>query len=146
MVDRWGWAIQTSIPAVLDYPVRSVTQSWCALPASLSVSCLLRGVSSPRFHQGLHQRFGRVPVRRWMAYEDRCPREAYPREREVIVRGLLRGSSVRDLGSSLQLVLRLVCECTDDLITTGWDFQLEGRRRADSVAQILAPWLAVRRG
>ncbi|KAI0718937.1 meiotic sister-chromatid recombination aldehyde dehydrogenase [Cerioporus squamosus] len=28
VVDRWGWAIQTSIPAVLDYPVRSVTQSW----------------------------------------------------------------------------------------------------------------------
>lgn len=27
--DRWGWAIQTTIPAVLDYPVRSVTQSWC---------------------------------------------------------------------------------------------------------------------
>ena len=26
--DRWGWAIQTTIPAVLDYPVRSVTQSW----------------------------------------------------------------------------------------------------------------------
>lgn len=30
VVDRWGWAIQTSIPAVLDYPVRSVTQSWYA--------------------------------------------------------------------------------------------------------------------
>ena len=29
VTDRWGWAIQTSIPAVLDYPVRSVTQSWC---------------------------------------------------------------------------------------------------------------------
>ncbi|KAI0639926.1 meiotic sister-chromatid recombination aldehyde dehydrogenase [Trametes polyzona] len=28
VVDRWGWAIQTTIPAVLDYPVRSVTQSW----------------------------------------------------------------------------------------------------------------------
>ncbi|KAI0361064.1 meiotic sister-chromatid recombination aldehyde dehydrogenase [Trametes cingulata] len=28
VVDRWGWAIQTSIPSVLDYPVRSVTQSW----------------------------------------------------------------------------------------------------------------------
>ncbi|KAH9858318.1 meiotic sister-chromatid recombination aldehyde dehydrogenase [Lenzites betulinus] len=28
VVDRWGWAIQTSIPAVLDYPVRSVSQSW----------------------------------------------------------------------------------------------------------------------
>ncbi|KAH9920227.1 meiotic sister-chromatid recombination aldehyde dehydrogenase [Epithele typhae] len=28
VTDRWGWAIQTTIPAVVDYPVRSVAQSW----------------------------------------------------------------------------------------------------------------------
>ncbi|KAG8901217.1 hypothetical protein FRB99_005472 [Tulasnella sp. 403] len=28
VVDRWPWLIQTSIPAALDYPVRSLIQSW----------------------------------------------------------------------------------------------------------------------
>lgn len=28
MVDRWPQIIQTSIPAVLDYPIRSMVQSW----------------------------------------------------------------------------------------------------------------------
>jgi len=27
-VDRWPWLINTSIPAVLDYPISSLTQSW----------------------------------------------------------------------------------------------------------------------
>lgn len=29
MVDRWPALIQTSIPKVLDYPIRSLYQSWC---------------------------------------------------------------------------------------------------------------------
>jgi hypothetical protein len=29
IVDRWPWLIQTSIPAALDYPVRSISKSWC---------------------------------------------------------------------------------------------------------------------
>ncbi|THH26972.1 hypothetical protein EUX98_g7220 [Antrodiella citrinella] len=28
VMDRWPWLIQTSIPQVLDYPIRSVSQSW----------------------------------------------------------------------------------------------------------------------
>ncbi|KZS93340.1 meiotic sister-chromatid recombination aldehyde dehydrogenase [Sistotremastrum niveocremeum HHB9708] len=28
VVDKWPWLMQTSIPAILDYPVRSLNQSW----------------------------------------------------------------------------------------------------------------------
>jgi len=28
MADRWPWLIQTSIPSILDYPIRSLVQSW----------------------------------------------------------------------------------------------------------------------
>lgn len=27
--DRFGWAIQTTIPKQLDYPVASIKESWC---------------------------------------------------------------------------------------------------------------------
>ena len=30
MADRWPALIQTGIPKVLDYPIRSLYQSWCA--------------------------------------------------------------------------------------------------------------------
>lgn len=28
VVDRWPWLVQTSIPRTLDYPIRSLVQSW----------------------------------------------------------------------------------------------------------------------
>ena len=111
VVDRWGWAIQTSIPAVLDYPVRSVTHSWCAFLAHYV--CHRCAKASPR-SQGVHQWYGRVPVRRWVAYEDRRTDEDDSGEREVIVRGCDRLFRARDRG------LALYCaNVLDDLITTG---------------------------
>jgi hypothetical protein len=34
MVDRWPRLIQTGIPKVLDYPIRSLFHSWC-----VQISC-----------------------------------------------------------------------------------------------------------
>lgn len=112
VVDRWGWAIQTSIPAVLDYPVRSVSQSWYAcVRAPLSASYVWNVLTS---FQGFYQRFGRVPVRRWVAYEDRRTHEADPCQREVMLCAWDRLFAAGNLGS-----LALYCvHVLDDLITT----------------------------
>lgn len=37
VVDRWPWLIQTGIPAILDYPVRSLPKSWYVIPKLLLV-------------------------------------------------------------------------------------------------------------
>ena len=37
VVDRWPWLIQTSIPAILDYPVRSLPKSWYVATALMPI-------------------------------------------------------------------------------------------------------------
>lgn len=67
MVDRWPWLMQTGIPAVLDYPVGSLVQSWYVLPAA-SGPCS-RSEASSGHAKGLCSRIGHVFIRLQLAHE-----------------------------------------------------------------------------
>jgi hypothetical protein len=45
MVDRWPEIAQTNIPAVLDYPIRSLVLSWYVSPFPLAAALLLSSFS-----------------------------------------------------------------------------------------------------
>ena len=63
MVDRWPNLIQTSIPPVLDYPLRSLLQSWyVTFVPSLQTLLTLR--------QGIRLWSCTLLVRRWRAELD----------------------------------------------------------------------------
>jgi delta 1-pyrroline-5-carboxylate dehydrogenase len=62
MTDRWPSLIQTSIPKVLDYPVRSLVQSWYVHRHFSRCACSLMFCL-----QGFHERPCGLVVRRWMA-------------------------------------------------------------------------------
>jgi len=62
-MDRWPSLVQTFIPKVLDYPIRSMSRSWCVFFIFAYMHC-----RSELFFQGILKQFGAVPLRGWLAH------------------------------------------------------------------------------
>ena len=69
IVDRWPSFIQTTIPKVLDYPLRSLKHSWFVYHESSLCGYSLIFLSL----QGLFQWSHSLPVWRWLAYKYQRP-------------------------------------------------------------------------
>jgi hypothetical protein len=63
MKDRWPSLFQTRIPKVLDYPIRSMSWSWCVFFIFSHMRC-----RNESFIQGISKEFGAVPLCGWLAH------------------------------------------------------------------------------
>jgi len=71
IVDRWPSLMQTTIPKVLDYPLRSLKHSWFVyrqLPLCMYIQQYLF-----LSFQGLFEWSHSLPVWRWLAYRHQWP-------------------------------------------------------------------------
>lgn len=66
MTDRWPSIVQTQIPKVLDYPIRSLFQSWYVIPPVGLFSSYLNASEC----QGIYKRSRTFPVCRRLADKD----------------------------------------------------------------------------